>query len=539
MNTQRNISQQQQDASTATLDSSSTSNSDNDSLSLRRKGNESQWIKILRSFSFKANAYQILNLDSTESSSSLGVIHGLRVITMAWIIMGHTIGLVNPTIHSNVFAAEKMYTDFLVQGLLNATLSVDTFFFISGLLTVYVSWKKLKDRKSIPVAQLMILRYFRLTPPYLAVLAFSFVFPFISSGPLWRETVEPITESCFHSWWTNLLYVNNFVKTDKLCLMHSWYLSNDMQMHLFAIAFLILLLKSKLLAFLFLSASMVSCTAYAAVQTFVNDYPPTIVSTSPAVEDRWHYILDFYYKPWPHLPSYCIGLIVGYTLANRSRLGLTRAQNRTTWFFVGLIAFIVLYGVYPWNLGWKISPEVTALYSSTFRTLWTACCAWLTIALLTENKNCVAAQVLSWKGLLPFSRLTYMAFLIHPFVIWFYSGSLRERFTANNFNYFHLFLGHYLLTYMISFVFGVCFESPFMSVIKILLEPKKPKAINEVHYRTEASKARKTSKTTHPIYQMTAVTEPTVNYTPVITSRLAPATVGVSPSILYFNTNTV
>lgn len=66
----------------------------------------SQWVKLLLCFSFKKNAGNILSIEpSGESSNSkqqdtLPVIHGLRVLTMAWIIMGHTYGLVNPHIHS-------------------------------------------------------------------------------------------------------------------------------------------------------------------------------------------------------------------------------------------------------------------------------------------------------------------------------------------------------------------------------------------------------------------------------------------------------
>lgn len=254
----------------------------------------SYWIKILLCFSAKRSASLILKLDdepaprtstptpgliphspppappsvtskdsTTTPPTSLGVIHGLRVVTMAWIILGHTYGLVNPQIHSEwnhspaltlssililfdllifnglqlfsgwyepfpgqVFSASKLYTDPIFQPLLNATLSVDTFFFISGLLTIYVSYSRVKTKKSLPFFSLIGMRYIRLTPSYASVIAFSIVFPLMSSGPIWRESVNPIAASCYHSWWTNLLYINNFVSTDKLVsliiLLISW-----------------------------------------------------------------------------------------------------------------------------------------------------------------------------------------------------------------------------------------------------------------------------------------------------------------------------
>lgn len=142
-----------------------------------------------------------------------------------------------------VFSASDLYTDPMFQPLLNATLSVDTFFFISGLLTVYVSWSRIVRTKSLPFLTFVSMRYMRLTPSYAAIIAFSLVFPLLSSGPIWRESVQPVASTCYQSWWTNLLYINNFFQTDKLCLMHSWYLANDMQFHVFALIFLAILLK--------------------------------------------------------------------------------------------------------------------------------------------------------------------------------------------------------------------------------------------------------------------------------------------------------
>ena len=72
----------------------------------------SQWVKLLLCFSFRKNAQAILSIESSSIDSSkskqdtLPIIHGLRVITMAWIILGHTYGLVNPHIHSKLNCSE-------------------------------------------------------------------------------------------------------------------------------------------------------------------------------------------------------------------------------------------------------------------------------------------------------------------------------------------------------------------------------------------------------------------------------------------------
>jgi hypothetical protein len=38
----------------------------------------------------------------------------------------------------------------------------------------------------------------------------------IGTGPLWNEKVGEEVERCRESWWANLLYVNNYVKPQKL-----------------------------------------------------------------------------------------------------------------------------------------------------------------------------------------------------------------------------------------------------------------------------------------------------------------------------------
>ncbi|KAJ8321301.1 hypothetical protein KUTeg_001159 [Tegillarca granosa] len=51
----------------------------------------------------------------------------------------------------------------------------------------------------------------RLTPPYMLVLmVYVPLFPYMSNGPVWPQNgVEK--DFCAQSWWTNLLYINNFL----------------------------------------------------------------------------------------------------------------------------------------------------------------------------------------------------------------------------------------------------------------------------------------------------------------------------------------
>ena len=50
----------------------------------------------------------------------------------------------------------------------------------------------------------------RLTPLYaFAILVFMYIPLFLGEGPIWQSSSRRIT--CERSWWTNLLYINNFL----------------------------------------------------------------------------------------------------------------------------------------------------------------------------------------------------------------------------------------------------------------------------------------------------------------------------------------
>ena len=57
--------------------------------------------------------------------------------------------------------------------------------------------------------------YDRLTPAYMLCIGISAALTkYFHDGPLWPVDTG-FDPNCKHSWWTNLLYINNFVKTDK------------------------------------------------------------------------------------------------------------------------------------------------------------------------------------------------------------------------------------------------------------------------------------------------------------------------------------
>ena len=104
-----------------------------------------------------------------------------------------------------------------MQAVFNATVSVDTFFLMSGLLVAYLLLRELDRSKGrFNVLLFYVHRYLRLTPVYAIILGFlATLIVYVSNGPNWR-LIFYMREACRWNWWNHLLYVNNYVATSPL-----------------------------------------------------------------------------------------------------------------------------------------------------------------------------------------------------------------------------------------------------------------------------------------------------------------------------------
>ncbi|KAL3173279.1 hypothetical protein MRX96_012406 [Rhipicephalus microplus] len=148
---------------------------------------------LILSFSFLANTRKLL--EPARRSSSLGVLHGIRVVSCLWIILGHTYFLGDITTFvrfKRLKTLEELNTDVPFTAIENF-LPVDTFFYISGLLIVYSHWPRMEKKKGkLNVFSSLLQRFWRMTPSYLLVMGVFSLLPLLGSGPLWHEIMNPL-----------------------------------------------------------------------------------------------------------------------------------------------------------------------------------------------------------------------------------------------------------------------------------------------------------------------------------------------------------
>ncbi|KAG7202492.1 hypothetical protein KM043_017060 [Ampulex compressa] len=433
--------------------------------------------ELILSFSIPGNVRTICN--NEVGGDTISTVHGLRVISMAWVILGHTC-IVVFKYSDNMEYRRVLERKFLFQTIINGAFSVDTFFFMGGLLVSFLFFRtnakgdlnKLTKGTQGFVAGclkfigLILYRFVRLTAPYM------FVLGMVEVSMKWfhaNSVFEPPTAdhyNCPNYWWRNVLYINTLFPVEQMCMLWSWYVADDTQFYIVGAVILVLATSHFKIAAFMLTSLLVSSWLTTGYIAFINNHMPT--SDDPlALFDK------IYDKPWTRLGPYLIGMSVGYFLFKTDcKVKMSKTTIVVGWLLSSACLLSLVYGLYEAEL----SSTTAAAYSSLSHSAWALGLAWIVIACSTGYGGYVNS-ILSTPILYPFSRVTYCAYLVHPIIIRWTAMNLDSPLHLGKDTVMITFLGQLVLSYSLSFAISVSFEAPVVSMLKILA-PRKRKRIH-------------------------------------------------------------
>ena len=272
-------------------------------------------------------------LATKQGPSVITCLNGLRVISMTWVILGHSFSFRGRNV-DNLSVMESVLSRFSFQAVENAFFCVDSFFFLSGVLVAYLSLREMGRLDGhFPFFHFYVHRYLRLTPTLVFVLFFGwFLTGHLPHGPFSKSLSYPFTTGCYKYWWTNLLYINNLYpwKLKDECMRWTWYLANDMQFYIISPLILFSLYHWFPVGVVIVGVFLVMGFAITASFSAVYDYQASIFSIlayyytnksgAPIV-----YMDAIYIKPWSRISSYLLGLAIGYVLYNSYMLNVRKS----------------------------------------------------------------------------------------------------------------------------------------------------------------------------------------------------------------------
>ncbi|XP_033118096.1 nose resistant to fluoxetine protein 6-like [Anneissia japonica] len=444
------------------------------------KQNDSFFGKFILCFSMITNGSKILKTKQEEGS--LGALNGIRVLSLFWVILGHTYSS-SIALFSNILTLFDVIARFSFQAIANATFSVDSFFFLSGLLVTYLTLNYMKKNNGrLNWVMFYVHRYLRLTPVYMLVIfIFTTLTPYFATGPFYSYLFDPnpapgvetqITY-CQDYWWTNLLYINNLYPSELMreCLAWGWYLANDMQFFIISPFIIYLLYHYFFAGVAAWCILLLTCFSSLIGESIKHDLTTEFIPEDP---NQLNFTTDsIYVQPWSRISPYLVGMAVGYILYKyRGRVRMSIFTTILGWVIATVIDLAVVYGLYGNFHDNHLSKGGTVVYITLCRFAWAVSLAWVAFACATGYGGPVNS-LLSWSAWVPLARINYCAYLIHPIVISVFYFSLPNMIYFTDFLMVYFFLGNLVLSYACAFIFSVCAEAPFMALEKLLLKREK------------------------------------------------------------------
>ena len=436
-------------------------------------------IGFLLCFSFIRNTKKLLN--TSTAKGPLACLNGLRVISMWWVIQGHTYAFIIYILDNPLYAQSTITERFTFQPILNGTFSVDTFFFLSGLLVAYLALREINEKGRLSWIYFFVHRYWRLTPLYaFLMLILMSMSEHMISGPYQWIVSDPkhgpiydIPHGCYDYWWSNLLYINNFYPKYGAggCFAWAWYLANDMQFYLFISPLLLVMFKihkivgAAVSVFLILACIGIRgfLVAWYGIVHFGN-------GATKHTDDPWGQE-PLYNRPWARMSVYVVGFLTGFILQYvRCNFRMKKLVVLVGWCIATATALAVIYGLYYYNQhpGTPMSPVASGFYDSLSRTAWGLSLSWVVLACASGYGGPVN-WFLSWKVWAPLGRLTYAAYLIHPIILVVYEMNLVTPLRFTDLTVIYMFVSNLVFSYIAAYVVSMAVEAPMLGIEKLLL----------------------------------------------------------------------
>ncbi|KAJ8922593.1 hypothetical protein NQ315_007623 [Exocentrus adspersus] len=407
---------------------------------------QSQGPNIFVAFSFYTNGRKLFS--TKKSADSLACLNGLRVLSLAWIVLGHRfmylsfLPLVNLLDVLEWLSREG-------SGIITASnMGVDVFFLISGLLLVYVYLLHKEKGHTPPLSMFYLHRILRLTPTLAAmVLFYSTLLEYIGFGPFWAAVTFIFQGACEENWWSTLLYIQNYVNPDNMCLGQSWYLAVDTQLYFLSPIILFPLLKWPKRTISVIVCLIVTLSTLSFGISWQKDLSPAFYGIE---DDEMKYL---YAVTHVRATTWLLGVILGYTLF-RIRDRKLKQLFSTTKKVSGIGESV------------RVSRLEAALANSLIRLAWSMAISVI-ILLCVKGHGGVFNKFLSSSIFTVLIRINYNIYLIHIAVILYCLGNQKSTVYGSFVDVIYSFWGDYIISAVLAVVWTLTFESPILVLEKI------------------------------------------------------------------------
>ncbi|CAH0702271.1 unnamed protein product [Spodoptera exigua] len=427
-----------------------------------------QMSTIGRAFSLYTNGQRLTTFN--PSGGNLQCIDGIRTLAMLWVVVGHTFStevfIANPAdSNSWMFSAEALWVT-------AATMTVDTFFTIGGVLLVYTTAAKMKQMTFLKNLHWFYLsRYVRVTPLLAAlVLLQASYFNQFTDGPHWNTVIDQ-TQRCRNNWWSTLLHIQNLVHLRNMCVPHSWYMAIDFQLYVVSPLVLFWVFSGKKLhSWIALIGSLTAVLIGSTIYCFnINRQAGNLVPSR--FSEMMDYMFEYYFNTLTRASPFFVGMICGYILHlyRKSRIQIPWFVAVFFWACsAGILGGIFYFKYRIKQFDWE-NQLVDNLMNSFMRPVYAVAICWLIIACVHGYSGPINWFLSLDEWRLP-ARLSYAMYLFHYPLMFSINGSAVAPFYFSVGNLVFKFMAYVALSVAVAFFFILLIDSPITVLYKLLTD---------------------------------------------------------------------
>nr|XP_027206252.1 nose resistant to fluoxetine protein 6-like [Dermatophagoides pteronyssinus] len=436
---------------------------------MSNKKNKTISQKILMWFSPISNTRKLLFSETDDEN--FNCVHGLKFLSISWIIIVHTLAWIDLNGFRNSFRMKFFLSKFYLQPIFKGFFAVETFFYLSGMLTSYSALKYTRSNyRNLNKTTYLLLRYLRLTPQLILFMLIMTLLPPMFDGPIWSQLMTSISDQCSKTWWHNLIYMQNLIDIDNMCGLHTWYLAADMQLHWLSLIPVIWIIKNPRNGLLLTKFFIIAFIIITGFHIYLQNLPPGgIVTTQSDMleEDRTPgAFTDIFFKPWSNAYVFFVGFIFGFHLYDSKLVHSffwTKTKIVACWLLIIYSYLFCIYSTMPWIYGQPYNRLLSSISYPLNRIVWSIMLTLLLFMCITRPQSMIA-RILSWRVFRPLSRMTLSVYLTHAIVLHVALGSRHILIDLSITSLTFLCSSTLLLSYAVGSVFTILFESPIVNL---------------------------------------------------------------------------
>ncbi|OMJ70241.1 hypothetical protein SteCoe_31839 [Stentor coeruleus] len=441
---------------------------------------ESTIINILICFSIIRNMKKLMSVHLDDYHPHLYFFDGIRVITIAWVILGTIGGLYLYDLPlANYMKLEQISKKYYTLPVYTSLLALDVLFWIGGVLYTYFL---LNSYSASPKHWLLIYlkHYLEMVPMFIFITFFFWTLSrYMGAGPYWYTGNDAYSD-CKDYWYANLFFLSNFIPngTWSKCLSHGWFLSVEMQFFFFTPILIWIYKKSPGCGWFFIAG-------LAGLGTILGGVVAHHFDLNVSIYGPHHWAFYNYYnnKPYIRMPPYVLGIATGFiyfTSATNnddkiSSLIIKLMKNTIYRFanlFLGISLWLIIINVqfqvykHPgddfsyneWSLG------KTSAYFAFLRILLGISYMMMFTPMVLGYFSGITS-VLSSSIWTPFSRLTFSVYLIQAPLADIFMRSLQYPKYFSKTSLFCDWFSMMVICYFFAFIFAVFIDIPVKTFI--------------------------------------------------------------------------